>query len=294
MIKALAAAKINLYLDVLRRREDGYHDIETLYQPVSLWDELTFERIPAGVEISGDDPSIPWNEDNLCHRAARLLLERSGAAGGVRIAVSKGIPAGAGLGGGSSDAAATLLAVNDLFRCGCSSEELRDLALTLGSDVPFFVLGAPAIGRGRGELLEEVPGLSGGWILIVKPDATVSTSWAYRNFNFVLTRAGAGATLTTLLKGIQRFPAVKLETRNSFEAGVVEHFPRVAGILAALKREGPVLSSLSGSGSACFGIFEVEGAAKEVKERFDSEGLFTRLVQPVERAIRISDSERPR
>jgi 4-diphosphocytidyl-2-C-methyl-D-erythritol kinase len=293
MITALAAAKINLFLDVLRRREDGYHDIETLYQPVSLWDELAFERTPAGIEISGDDPSIPWNEDNLCHRAARLVLDRSGAGGGVRITVSKGIPAGAGLGGGSSDAAATLLAVNELYGCGCSNAELRELALTLGSDVPFFVFGAPAIGRGRGELLEGAPGLPGGWILLVKPEVSVSTSWAYRNFNFILTTGMAGATLTALLEGIQRFPAVKLETRNSFEAGVVEHFPRVAGILAALKREGPVLSSLSGSGSACFAVFEVESRAKEVKQRFDSEGLFTRLVQPVERAIRISTSERP-
>ncbi len=101
MIRALAAAKINLYLDVLRRREDGYHDIETLYQPVSLWDELTFEKTPAGIELEGDDPSIPWNEDNLCHRAARLVLESSGTTGGVRIGVAKGIPSGAGLGGGA-------------------------------------------------------------------------------------------------------------------------------------------------------------------------------------------------
>ncbi len=294
MITALAAAKINLFLDVLRRREDGYHDIETLYQPVSLWDELTFERTPERIEISGDDPSIPWNEDNLCHRAARLVLERSGAKGGVRIAVSKGIPSGAGLGGGSSDAAATLLALNELFRCGLSNAELRELALEIGADVPFFVFGAPAIGRGRGEILEAAPGLAGGWILIVKPDVTVSTSWAYRNFNFMLTTNKGGATLTALIEGIQRFPAMKLETRNSFEAGVVERFPGIAGILAALKREGSILSSLSGSGSACFGIFEVEGRAKEVMERFDGEGLFTRLVQPVERAVRISASERPR
>jgi 4-diphosphocytidyl-2-C-methyl-D-erythritol kinase len=212
----------------------------------------------------------------------------------VRIVVSKGIPSGAGLGGGSADAAATLLALNELFRCGFSNAELRAFALTLGSDVPFFVFGVPAIGRGRGELLEESPGLPGGWILIVKPDVSVSTRWAYRNFNFILTTGEGGATLTALLEGIQRFPAMRLETRNSFEAGVAERFPRVAGILAALKREKPMLVSLSGSGSACFGVFEVEGKAKEVQERFDSEGLFTRLVQPVERAIRISTSERPR
>jgi 4-diphosphocytidyl-2-C-methyl-D-erythritol kinase len=294
MIQALAAAKINLYLDVLRRREDGYHDIETLYQPVSLWDRLVFEKVPAGIEVTGDDPSIPWNEDNLCYRAAALILERSGAKGGVRIGVAKGIPSGAGLGGGSSDAAATLLAMNELFRCGFSNEELRKLSLALGSDVPFFIFGAPAVGRGRGELLEAAPGLPGGWILIVKPDVTVSTKCAYQKINFILTKASEGATLTALLEGLQRFPAIRLETRNSFEAGVAEHFPSVSGILSTLRDEKPVLSSLSGSGSACFAVFEVESRAREVGERFDSEGFFTRLVQPVAQAISVSGTERSR
>jgi 4-diphosphocytidyl-2-C-methyl-D-erythritol kinase len=294
MIKALAAAKINLYLDVLRRREDGYHDIETFYQPVSLWDELVFEKTPAGIEVKGDDPGIPWNEDNLCHRAAALILESSGAPGGVRISVSKGIPAGAGLGGGSSDAAATLLAMNELFRCGFSNEELRKLSLTLGSDVPFFIFGRSAVGRGRGELLEAAPGLRGGWILIVKPDVNVSTTWAYQNLNLILTKGAGGATLTALLEGIQRFPAIRLETRNSFETGVVERYPVISGILSALRDEEPVLSSLSGSGSACFAVFGVESRAREVSERFSGEGFFTRLVRPVAQAIRISGTERSR
>jgi 4-diphosphocytidyl-2-C-methyl-D-erythritol kinase len=294
MIKARAAAKINLYLDVLRRRSDGFHDVETLYQPVSLWDELSFEMTPAGIEVEGDNPSIPWNEDNLCHRAAALILEKSGAKGGVRITVAKGIPPGAGLGGGSSDAAATLLAMNELFQCGFSKEELLPSSLALGSDVPFFIFGSSAVGRGRGELLEGVPGLPGGWILIVKPDVTVSTKWAYQNFNLLLTKDRGGATLTALLEGIQRFPAVGLETWNSFQAGAVEHYPSISGILAALRNEKPILSSLSGSGSACFAVFEVESRAREVGERFNSEGFFTRLVQPVTRAIRMSTTERSR
>ena len=294
MIQALAAAKINLYLDVLRRRDDGYHDIETLYQPVSLWDELVFEKTPAGIEVTGDDPSIPWNEENLCHRAAALILESSGVRGGVRIGVSKRIPSGAGLGGGSSNAAATLLAMNELFRCGYSNEELQKLSAALGSDVPFFVCGRPALGRGRGELLEAVPGLPGGWILIVKPEITVSTKWAYQNLNFILTKGSEEATLTALLEGIQRFPAVRLGTRNSFEVGVAEHFPVVSGILSALREEKPVMSSLSGSGSACFAVFGAESRAREVGKHFEGEGFFTRLVQPVAQAIRIMGAERSR
>jgi 4-diphosphocytidyl-2-C-methyl-D-erythritol kinase len=285
-MKVLASAKINLYLDVIRRRKDGYHEIETFYQPVSLWDELTFEEAPSGITVEGDDAAVPWNEDNLCYKAARLILERAGRNAGVKIRVLKGIPPGAGLGGGSSDAAATLLAINRLFECGLTGNELRELAECLGSDVPFFILGKSAIGRGRGELLEEAPGLRGGWILIAKPDVTISTRWAYQNINLVLTRGAGAARLTALLEGLQQFPNMRLETYNSFEAGVSGHFPSVCGILAALRAERPVLSSLSGSGSACFAIFHKESEAREVNERLKSEGIFTRVVQPVNTAVR--------
>lgn len=288
MIRALAAAKINLYLDVLRRREDGYHEIETLYQPIGLWDELIFEETPGGIELSGDEPSIPWNEDNLCHRAARAVLGKTGCARGLRISVSKGIPSGAGLGGGSADAAATLIALDKLFDLGLSERELLDMALELGSDVPFFILGKPAIGRGRGEILEEVPGLRGGWILIVKPDVTISTKWAYQNLNLVLTKAVGTATLTALLSGLDRFPNARLETHNSFETGVVEHFPSVAGVLAVLRNGKPILSSLSGSGSACFAIFREEGEAREVSTCFSGEGFFTKVVQPTNQVMRFA------
>jgi 4-diphosphocytidyl-2-C-methyl-D-erythritol kinase len=286
-MKALAAAKINLYLDIKGKRPDGYHEIETFFQPISLWDELTFEGTPSGIALAGDDPTIPWDKDNLCHRAARLIFERAGFSGGVAIAVRKGIPPGAGLGGGSVDAAATLVATNALFRFRLSGTELRELAAKLGSDVPFFVLGAPAIGRGRGEILEEAQGLRGGWILVVKPDITISTQWAYENLTLVLTGDKVKATLETFRQGLQRFPDIRLETRNSFEAGVIEHFPSVAGILATLRAEKPILCSLSGSGSACFAVFADEGVAQRVGERLSGEGLFTKVVRPVHRAIRL-------
>jgi 4-diphosphocytidyl-2-C-methyl-D-erythritol kinase len=287
MMKALAAAKINLYLDVNGKRPDGYHEIETFFQPVSLWDELTFETAASGVRITGNDASIPWNEDNLCHRAARLIFERSGFGGGVTIVVRKGIPAGAGLGGGSSDAAATLVATNALFDFGLSRTELLDLGSSLGSDVPFFILGVPAIGRGRGEILEEVRGLRDGWILVVKPDITISTKWAYQNLTLLLTRDKAGAKLEKLREGLQRFPDIRLDTHNSFEAGVIERFPSVAGLLATLRAEGPIMCSLSGSGSACFAIFADEGTARRLGARLGGEGLFTKVVRPIDRAIRL-------
>ncbi|MGD1048089.1 MAG: 4-(cytidine 5'-diphospho)-2-C-methyl-D-erythritol kinase [Candidatus Krumholzibacteriaceae bacterium] len=285
-MKILASAKLNLYLDVIGRRDDGYHEIETFYQPVSLWDELTIEKAPSGVSVEGEDAAVPWNEDNLCHRAARLIIERTGLAGGVRIRVEKGIPPGAGLGGGSSDAAAVLLGVNRLYGCGLPEKDLSELAAAIGSDVPFFLLGRSAIGRGRGEVLEEAPGLAAGWILIVKPEVTISTRWAYQNLNLVLTKGSGTDRLTALVEGLQRFPEAPLEAHNSFEAMVREHFPSVSGILEALKAEKPVLSSLSGSGSACFAVFAEEREARDARGRLEGEGMFTRIVQPVTTAIR--------
>lgn len=287
-MKVLAAAKINLYLDVLRRRDDGYHEIETLYQPIGLWDELEIERAPDGIAVTGDDPAIPWNEDNLCHRAARLVLDRLGAGAGARIAVRKGIPSGAGFGGGSSDAAAVILALDRLYDLRLPREELLELGGRLGSDVPFFLLGGAAIGRGRGEILEPTEGLRGGWILVAKPDVTISTRWAYQNLNLLLTKEIQGATLASLIDGLRGFPDAKLLTRNSFEAEVSERFPSVGGVLAALRGSRPVLCSLSGSGSGCFAIYREEQEAREVARRIESERVFIRVVQPVSDAIRMA------
>lgn len=287
MIQALAAAKINLYLDVIRRRDDGYHDIETFYQPVSLFDELRFERADAGIEVRGDRPDVPWNEENLCHRAARLVMERGGVRSGVRISVRKEIPPGAGLGGGSADAAATLVALDRLFGTRLGREALLDLAARLGSDVPFFVLGAPAIGRGRGEILEPAAGLPGGAILIVKPNVSVSTKWAYANLNLLLTKDVGKARLSSLLANLQGFPHTALATHNSFESGAGESFPEVAGVLAALRRERPALCSMSGTGSACFAVFKEESEAEEVARRFESQSLFARVVKPISETVRM-------
>lgn len=281
------AAKINLFLEVIRRRDDGYHDIETLFQPVSIWDELTLTPAAQGIEISGDDPSIPWNENNLCHRAAGKLFEKLGFSGGVRIDVQKEIPPGAGLGGGSSDAAATLVGLNELFGFGIPREELFELALGIGSDVPFFIFGKPAVGRGRGEVLEEVVGLPEGWILIVKPDVNVSTKWAYQNLRFGLTRCEHKIKLNQLLEGLEDFPNRELSTYNSFESGVVEHFSEIKGLLSVLRREKAILCSLSGSGSACFAVFEDRSRAEDARNRIMSNGLFARVTRPVEKALKL-------
>jgi 4-diphosphocytidyl-2-C-methyl-D-erythritol kinase len=284
-ITAHAAAKINLYLDVLDRRENGYHEIETLFQPVGLWDVLEISSAQKGIELTGTDPSVPWDADNLCYKAAESIFRRSRFDGGVSISVRKRIPSGAGLGGGSADAAATLLGLNRLFRLDLDEMELLEIGLSLGSDVPFFIRGTPAIGRGRGEELEETEGLRKGWILLVKPNISISTDWAYRNIKIGLTRQVAEATLGQLIEGLKRFPELELVTWNSFTECVAEAFPEIGEIIAILKREGAILSALSGSGSACFGVFSEESRAAEVSRLFIGKGLFTGIVRPVDRAV---------
>ena len=290
-IKIHCAAKINLYLNVTGKLESGYHEIETLYQPIGLYDEILITGSEIGIRLSGDDPSIQWDESNLCHRAASLIMERAGRQVGVGIDVRKGIPHGAGLGGGSSDAAATLIGINELFGFGFGGAELLEMGAELGSDVPFFVMGRPAIGRGRGEILEETDGLKAGWIVIVKPEATISTTWAYQNIKIGLTRCKDVATLNRLKEGLARFPEAELTTWNSFTDTVVGRHPEIGELIASMTGGGAVLSSLSGSGSACYGIFSEKELAAEVESEFIDKGLFSRIVRPIQQAVVLLHTE---
>ena len=279
------AAKVNLYLAVVGSRADGYHDIVTLFQPVSLWDEVDIAPAGGGVRVSGDDPAIPWDERNLCHRAATHLFDTVGCTDGVSIDVRKAIPSGAGLGGGSSDAAATLVGINELFSFGLAPDRLREIALAIGSDVPFFIFGRPAVGRGRGELLEAAEGLAAGHVVIVKPDVTVSTDWAYKNLNLLLTRAQGEDKLVEVLEGLRDFPNSVRSTYNSFESGVAREFSEIGSVLYECRRQGAKLCSLSGSGSACFAVFRDKNHAEEVVHSFIAKGLFARLTRPVNQAM---------
>jgi 4-diphosphocytidyl-2-C-methyl-D-erythritol kinase len=280
-------AKINLYLEVIRRRDDGYHDIATVFQPVSLSDIIHIEASPGGVSLMGDDPRIEWDSSNLCWKAADLILEEAGEERGVAIDVRKGIPAGAGLGGGSSDAAGVLFGIDRLLGLGMEGTRLMEMALEIGSDAPFFLFGSPAIGRGRGEILERAEGLGKGAILIVKPDISISTKWAYQNPNLILTRSEAGHKLNCLLGGLKGFPDIALETSNSFEEVVVGEYPEIGRILVLLGREGARLSSMSGSGSACFALYDDDATASRVREMMLGEGHSAWVVSPVGRTMEL-------
>ncbi len=281
------SAKINLYLNVTGRRNDGYHDIETFFQPVSIYDRVRLTLSDVGIRLEGDDPGIPWDRTNLCYRAAEEFFDSEGYCGGVVIEVLKDIPHGAGLGGGSSDAAAVLFGLDRLLGSGIGRERLMELALRVGSDVPFFLSGGPAIGRGRGELLENRAGLRDGWILIVKPPVRISTKWAYDNVKIVLTKGGGVDKLKCLMEGLKDFPDICFDTVNSFESVAIGKYPEIGEVLGSLRREGAVLSSLSGSGAACFALFDMENKAMEVGKLFGKKGFFTRIARPVDRMLEL-------
>ncbi|MCK4549459.1 MAG: 4-(cytidine 5'-diphospho)-2-C-methyl-D-erythritol kinase [Candidatus Krumholzibacteria bacterium] len=284
-------AKINLYLEVIRKRDDGYHDIETVFQPVSLHDIIRIERTSGGISLTGDDPGIPWDSSNLCWKAAELILGEYGEGKGVSLDVRKNIPSGAGLGGGSSDAAGVLAGVNELLGLEIDVTRLMEMALEIGSDVPFFLFGSPAVGKGRGEILEKTEGLSGGTLLIVKPDINVSTKWAYQNPNLILTRSDGGHKLNCLLGGLKDFPDIALETSNSFQGVVVGEYPVIGQILVLLKSEGARLSSMSGSGSACFALYEDDTTASRVRDLMLGEGHSVWIVYPAGRTLELLERE---
>jgi 4-diphosphocytidyl-2-C-methyl-D-erythritol kinase len=255
-----APAKVNLTLRVLGRRPDGFHDIETLMAPLDLADRLEVElNDSAGIELSCSDPSLPTDGSNLVCKAVTAFAGATGREFGVRIHLEKRIPHGAGLGGGSSDAAAVLKALNDLLGAGLSVEELEKIAASIGSDVAFFIRGVPAICRGRGERVEPVEGVPSAEILLVKPPFPVSTAWAY----------GAWAAAE---KSLETFPAMlgSIAMVNDLESPVFSKHLQ----LPVLKRwladqHGVRAAMMSGSGSTVFAV--LEGAAEDLAGRVREE-----------------------
>jgi 4-diphosphocytidyl-2-C-methyl-D-erythritol kinase len=256
-----APAKVNLSFEIKGRRADGFHEIETLMAPISLADRLTIERAgdDGQIDFSCDDPSLPAGENNLVVRAAKLFRERAGVKAGVTIALEKKIPHGAGLGGGSSDAASTLLGLNELFDVRLPESELMELAAQLGSDVPFFIARSAAICRGRGELVAPVPLHAKLDLLLLKPDFGVPTPWAYGRWKD--SRELPGTDYSP-----QEFSGIKFV--NDLERPVFEKFVFLARLKTWLREQSEVaVALLSGSGSTVFAV---------LRERANSGGLADR------------------
>ena len=262
-----ANCKINIGLDVLRLRSDGYRDISTVMYPVrGLCDELDITADPtreSGIELIQKGLTVDCPADrNICAKAYRLMHERCGI-GAVRVVLDKRVPFGAGLGGGSSDGTAVIMAVNDIFRLGLTENELIECAAALGSDTAFFVRNTPQLCEGRGEIMTPADlSLDGLWLVVAKPDEGVSTAEAYAG----VTPAEPTEPLTERL----RRPVNEWQglIKNDFETSVFASHPRIARLKESLSEQGALYASMSGSGSSCFGLFADRAAAEAYQPPF--------------------------
>ena len=255
-----AYAKVNLTLAVGEKRPDGYHEVVSVMQRVSLHDTLTAEQTREGITLTCSDPALPSGEENLAHRAASLFFRETGIAGGAALTLEKRIPSQAGLCSGSSDAASALLALRKLYAPALSDTELETMAAALGSDVPFFIRGGTQLATGRGEVLSPLPPLTDGWFVIVKPTESFSTPAMYRRLDEL--PPACTPPLPPLQGGL---PALASGLFNRFETAIPAG-SAVWDIKARLAAYGALASLLSGSGSAVFGLFDTETAARAAVE----------------------------
>jgi 4-diphosphocytidyl-2-C-methyl-D-erythritol kinase len=268
----VAPAKINWFLQILRKREDGYHDIRSVMQCVTLYDTLTFENA-ASLEVVSD-LRIPVH-DNIVYKAASLLKKTASCGKGARVVLKKDIPVGAGLGGGSSDAAFTLMGLNKLWGLGMSDSALGSISAGIGSDVPFFFKCPFAGVEGKGETITTLKTISPIVLLLVKPHISVSTAWAYARVNIEnekLTKKPVDIKLFCQALDKKDFATLRMLLYNDFEDVVISEYPVVGEIKNKLLEMGAVLSAMSGSGSTVFGVFrskdEADKAAQAMKTGF--------------------------
>lgn len=261
-----AHAKINLGLHILRKRADGYHDIETVFHRVNNFDTVTVERTTSGrIAIRCTHPEIPTDESNLCHKAAKLFYSETDHRPGLSISIEKQIPVGAGLGGGSSDAAAVLRACNLLHGYPLSDNTLGVIASQIGSDVPYFLHPDSAYATGRGEILDyfrlELP----YWIVLVYPGIHIDTKWAYQSST--PNRSARHLNIRSLVQENLLQPRAWVNAlRNDFEPVVFREYPVIMRVKEALLKAGADFALLSGSGSSVFGLFQDEVYAREIAD----------------------------
>ncbi len=261
-IKLLSPAKVNIGLRVLRKREDGYHDIETIFHEVKIFDEIEMEIFDK-VEFETNSKEIPSGADNLCLKAVKIFFESFGIHSGVRIYLKKIIPIGAGLGGGSSNSATVLKGLNILFDVGADEDLLCELGSLIGSDVPFFIKGGTAYATGRGEIIEKIQVDVPYKIVLVYPNIQISTAWAYGNLK-LKNHEGEENLKKIFVENVDKPEKLRELVKNDFEELVFSNYPQVAEIKSKLYKLGSVFSLMSGSGSAVFGFFnEIDEIRKE-------------------------------
>lgn len=281
-LQRLSPCKVNFVLNILGKRPDGFHELETLFFPVPLHDELTAEVAPAGIVLTCTRPELPTDHTNLVYRAAEKFLSVAGLRDGVRIHLDKRLPLSAGIGAGSANAAVTLLLLNDLFERPLSPPQLDSIAATLGSDVNFFLQPNPALAFGRGERIEPLPEfrlLRGCALLLFHPGFGVATPWAFRElagFPEHLNGRPGRARETADKFSQADLPAAIAALYNSLEAPVHRKFPILALYQEFLRQEGALGALMSGSGSTTFALFgsvaDAHAAAKTFRSEFGEAG----------------------
>ena len=289
-IRIACPAKINLVLDVIRKREDGFHELESLMVGIGLYDSLTLKTKSVGIRIECAEEGIPTDASNLAYRAADLFFKQIDKPANLTISLEKGIPAAAGLGGGSSNAAGTLKGLNELYGFPLSHSELTALAAQLGSDVPFFIHTLPAIAHGRGEKLSEVStlrGLDSFQCLVINPGFGVSTPWAYQSLN--LQPGESTQTSTSRCQNLAMFLAAEKPSPdgfasllyNSLEPAVISKYPWIEVAKERLRGMGAAATLMSGSGSTVFGVFPKDQDTIKLQKEVNSlfgETCFSRVV----------------
>jgi len=263
-----APAKVNVRLKVTGKRPDGYHELVSIMAPVEIFDTLDLALSPGGaIEISCKGREIPNDNTNLAYRAAGDFIAYAGIRDGVSITLTKNIPVAAGLGGGSSDAAAVLLGLNEMYSNPLSEMELHALALKLGADVPFFLKGVPSLATGVGEILEPIPGWPEVWYVIITPPILVSTAWVYRNLKLELTTGEYDYIVKTLKNDTF---TVSMLLENDLERVTTVSFPIINTLKKLLVDAGAEGAIMSGSGPSVFGVFASREKAESAKDLLDA------------------------
>lgn len=273
-----AYAKINLGLDVIGRRPNGYHDVKMIMQTVNIYDELSFEKkATEGVTMTVDNEEIPTGDDNLIVRAAKLLMEEFAVKEGLHIHLKKNIPMAAGMAGGSTDGACTMKAVNELFSLGLSEKELMERGVKLGADIPYCIMGGTALSEGIGEILTPLVAPPEAFLVVAKPDINVSTKYVYENLH--LDTLEKHPDIDGMVEAIKAGDLQGICERldNVLATVTEEKYPIICELKQMMKAHGAMNALMSGSGPTVFGIFDSEDQAKEAYQAIKEADLVKQL-----------------
>ena len=276
-LKMEAYAKINLGLDVVRRLENGYHEVKMVMQTVGIGDSITLTKIENGITVTTDSGEIPADENNLVYKVAKLLMETCGIKEGINIRLEKRIPVAAGMAGGSTDAAAVFKGMNTLFELGLSTEDMQKLAVKLGADIPYCIIGGTALAEGIGEKLTVLPDAPDCFLLVAKPDINVSTKYVYENLR--LQELKKHPDIDGMVEAIKAGDAEGVIARmdNVLQSVTEEKYPVISQLKEFMEDNGAKKALMSGSGPTVFGIFEKEEDAVATGEKLADKGIVKQI-----------------